>query len=119
LQTLDLEPYQYSRVNLTGVRLIDPESSIVQDILQSPSLNWNLVDGSQLKVEAALTYDAVQLFASGYARLRDSIKGNLKKLFCNGTETWEHGFSLNNYMRNVREIIVYINVFEYKQSNKI
>ncbi|EFN71373.1 Glutamate receptor, ionotropic kainate 2 [Camponotus floridanus] len=100
LQTLDLEPYQYSGVNLTGVRLINPQSPIVQRILQSRSLNWNLTNGSHLKVEPALAYDAVQLFASGYARLRDSVEGNLKKLFCNGTEVWGHGSSLSNYMRN-------------------
>ena len=119
MQSLDLEPYQYSGVNLTGVRLIDPESSIVQDILQSPSLNWNLVDSSQLRVEAALAYDAVQLFASGYSRLRDSVKGNLKKLFCNRTETWGHGYSLSNYMRNVCGTELLFNVYEYEQSNRV
>ncbi|XP_070167336.1 glutamate receptor ionotropic, kainate 2-like isoform X1 [Polyergus mexicanus] len=100
LQTLDLEPYQYSGVNITGVRLINPESSIVQRTLQFRSLNWNLTNGSHLKVEAALAYDAVQLFAKGYARLRDSVNGNTKKLFCNRTEIWGHGFSLSNYMRS-------------------
>ncbi|XP_032677549.1 glutamate receptor ionotropic, kainate 2-like isoform X2 [Odontomachus brunneus] len=102
LQTLDLEPYRYSGVNLTGVRLIDPESSTVQHILRARSLNWNLTDGSRLRVEPALAYDAVQLFANGYARLRDSVRGNFRKLFCNRTETWGHGFSLSNYMRNER-----------------
>jgi len=48
-------------VNLTGVRLIDPESSIVRRTLQSRSLNWNLIDGSHLRVEAALAYDVVRL----------------------------------------------------------
>ncbi|EFN84995.1 Glutamate receptor, ionotropic kainate 2 [Harpegnathos saltator] len=102
LQTLDLESHQYSGVNLTGVRLIDPDSPTVRRVLRSRSLNWGLTDGSHLRVESALAYDAVQLFASGYARLRDSVKGNLKKLFCNRTETWGHGFSLSNYMRNER-----------------
>ncbi|XP_020295440.1 glutamate receptor ionotropic, kainate 2-like isoform X1 [Pseudomyrmex gracilis] len=98
LQTLDLEAYKYSGVDITGVRLVDPESPIVRHILKS--LNWKLANGSHLKTEAALAYDAVQLFASGYARLRDSVKGNLKKLFCNRTETWRHGYSLSNYIRN-------------------
>ncbi|XP_077258767.1 glutamate receptor ionotropic, kainate 2-like isoform X6 [Temnothorax americanus] len=102
LQTLDLEPYQYSGVNLTGVRLIDPKSSIVRRALRSRNFKWNLPDGSHLRVEAALAYDAVQLFASGYARLRKGIKGNLKNLSCSSTEVWEHGFSLSNYMRNER-----------------
>ncbi|XP_014479810.1 PREDICTED: glutamate receptor ionotropic, kainate 2-like [Dinoponera quadriceps] len=100
LQTLDLKPYQYSGMNLTGIRLIDPESSTVRHILRA--LNWNLTDGSHLRVTSALAYDAVQLFASGYARLRDSVEGDLKRLSCNDTETWGHGFSLSNFMRNER-----------------
>ncbi|XP_072745112.1 glutamate receptor ionotropic, kainate 2-like isoform X2 [Anoplolepis gracilipes] len=100
LQTVSLEPYKYSGVNLTGVRLINPESPIVQRILQFRAFNWNLTNSSDLKVEAALAYDAVQLFARGYARLYDSVKGNIKKLFCNRTEIWGHGFSLSNYIRN-------------------
>ncbi|KAG7201425.1 hypothetical protein KM043_004185 [Ampulex compressa] len=99
LQTLDLEPYQYSGVNLTGVRLIDPESPVVQRILGARSLNWNLTKRSHLRVEAALTYDAVQLFAAGYARLRNSARGNLKRLLCNDSQSWEHGYSLSNFMR--------------------
>ncbi|KAL0117227.1 hypothetical protein PUN28_010223 [Cardiocondyla obscurior] len=99
LQTLDLEPYQYSGVNLTGVRLIDPESSVVRNIRRR-FLRWNLTNGSHLRVEAALAYDAVQLFASGYARLRNGINENFKKLSCNSTEIWGHGVSLSNYMRN-------------------
>lgn len=90
---------------MTGVRLIDPESWMVRRVLQSRALNWSLTDGSRLTVESALAYDAVQLFASGYARMRDIVRGNLKKLFCNRTEVWGHGFSLSNYMRNVRAII--------------
>lgn len=111
LQTLDLEPYKYCGVNLTGLRLIDPESPFVRNILQSRSLNWNLTEVSHLRVEPALAYDAIQLFASGYARLRDSVNGNLKRLFCNRTETWGHGFSLINYMRSVCATIIYTRVF--------
>lgn len=81
------------------MRIIDPENPIVRHILKS--FNWKLADGSHLRTEAALAYDAVQLFASGYARLRNSIKRNFTRLFCNGTETWGHGYSLSNYIRNV------------------
>lgn len=103
MQTLDLEPYQYSGVNLTGVRLIDPK--IDRHTLQS----LNLADGSHLRVEAALAYDAVQLFASSYARLLCNSEENLEKLSCNRMKIWEHSFSLSNYIRNVCAIIIYNN----------
>ncbi|CAK9800338.1 Glutamate receptor ionotropic, kainate 2 [Anthophora plagiata] len=99
LQTIDLEPYQFSGVNFTGVRLIDPESPIVTSIVEMHKNEWGLDDPKQLRVEPALMYDAVQLFARAFKRLKDAIKGDVKQLPCNGTVSWEHGYSLNNFMR--------------------
>ncbi|XP_050585066.1 glutamate receptor ionotropic, kainate 2-like [Bombus affinis] len=99
LQTIDLEPYQYSGVNFTGVRLIDPESPLVTSVVEMHKYEWGLDDPSKLRVEPALMYDAVQLFARAFKRLRDTIKANVKTLPCDGTVSWEHGFSLNNFMR--------------------
>ncbi|XP_076245602.1 glutamate receptor ionotropic, kainate 2 [Calliopsis andreniformis] len=98
LQTIDLEPYQFSGVNFTGVRLIDPENPIVTTIIEKHKHEWGL-DATQLRVEPALMYDAVQLFARAFKRLKDAIKGDVKQLPCNGTLSWEHGESLSNFMR--------------------
>ncbi|XP_053993470.1 glutamate receptor ionotropic, kainate 2-like [Hylaeus volcanicus] len=98
-QTLDLEPYQFSGVNFTGVRLIDPESELVNRTVEMHKNEWGLDDPSQLRVEPALMYDAVQLFARAFKRLKDAIKGDVKQLSCNGTLSWEHGYSLSNFMR--------------------
>ncbi|XP_076624322.1 glutamate receptor ionotropic, kainate 2 isoform X1 [Colletes latitarsis] len=98
-QTLDLEPYQFSGVNFTGVRLIDPNSTIVQNIVKMHKNEWGLTDPSQLRVEPALMYDAVQLFARAFKRLKDAIHGDVKQLSCNGSLSWEHGYSLSNFMR--------------------
>lgn len=38
LHTIDLEPYQYSATNITGVRLYDPEDPRVQQITEY----WNI-----------------------------------------------------------------------------
>lgn len=102
LQTLDLEPYQYSGVNFTGVRLIDPEDQIALEILAKHKNKWGLDDLSQLRVEPALMYDAVQLFARAFKQLKDATKGDVKVLSCNGGDRWEHGLSLSNFMRSVR-----------------
>ncbi|XP_076178431.1 glutamate receptor ionotropic, kainate 2 isoform X2 [Ptiloglossa arizonensis] len=99
LQTLDLEPYQFSGVNFTGVRLIDPTSSIVNDTFDMHKNEWGLDDPTKLRVEPALMYDAVQLFAKAFNHLQDAIEGDVKQLSCNGSESWEHGYSLNNFIR--------------------
>ncbi|KAK1127291.1 hypothetical protein K0M31_003835 [Melipona bicolor] len=97
LQTIDLEPYQFSGVNFTGVRLIDPEKPLVASIVEMHKHEWNLNYPSQLRVEPALMYDAVQLFARAFNRLKYTIE--VKSLPCNGSVSWEHGYSLNNFMR--------------------
>ncbi|XP_011691569.1 PREDICTED: glutamate receptor ionotropic, kainate 2-like, partial [Wasmannia auropunctata] len=84
LQTLDLEPYQFSGVNFTGLRLIDPEDQIVQQTYNRHENEWGLDGPSQLQVEPALMYDAVQLFARAFKQLNDSIKGNIRTLSCTG-----------------------------------
>ena len=99
LQTLDLEPYQFSGVNFTGVRLIDPENPVVTNAVEMHRNEWGFDDPSQLRVEPALMYDAVQLFARAFKRLKDAVKGDVKQLPCNGTISWEHGYSLSNFIR--------------------
>lgn len=32
MHTIDLEPYQYSGTNITSIRMVDPESEIVQQV---------------------------------------------------------------------------------------
>lgn len=101
LQTLDLEPYQYSGVNFTGVRLINPEDEALE-ILDKHKKEWGLDDLSQLRVEPALMYDAVQLFARAFKQLKDATRGDVKVLSCNESDRWENGLSLSNFMRSVR-----------------
>lgn len=100
LQTLDLEPYQYSGVNFTGVRLIDPEDSIVKLAVKRHKNEWGLSDALQLRVEPALMYDAVQLFARAFKQLEDATNGTVTYLSCDGKKRWEHGLSLSNFMRS-------------------
>lgn len=108
LQSLDLEPYQFSGVNFTGVRLIDPEDPIVEHIVWKHQNVWDLDDSSKLQVEPALMYDAVQMFAQAFKQLKNATKVDVKELQCNGNERWEHGLSLSNFMRSVSSNVSHI-----------
>lgn len=102
LHTLDLEPYQYSGVNFTGVRLVDVESPDAQKTFNDFLYEMENVDSlGQLRVEPALMYDAVQLFARAFKRFQDAVKGNVRSLSCDGADNWELGESLRNYLRTV------------------
>lgn len=102
LHTLDLEPYQYSGVNFTGIRLVDIENPDCQDTFNDYLSDMGLESLSGLSTEAALTYDSVQFFARAFKRAKDSLDGDIKKMTCDSLETWEFGASLSNYLRTVR-----------------
>lgn len=114
-QTLDLEPYQYSGVNVTGVRMINPEDPYLLETFENFHLDWNLTNPSELTVEAALTFDAVQLFARGMALLDNSVTGHLKRLACNESDSWEFGNSLSNFIRAVSCIFCLFVLFFFFQ----
>lgn len=40
LHTINLEPYQYGGTNITGVRMVDPNSKIVQSAVK----NWGYLE---------------------------------------------------------------------------
>lgn len=52
-----------------------------------------------ITTEAALMYDAVHLFAKALDDLDNSREVDIKKLYCEGDQTWQHGSSLINYMK--------------------
>ena len=54
-----------------------------------------------LQTETALIYDAVHLYAQALNDLDRSQEINTKPLSCDGSETWQHGNSLVNYMKLV------------------
>ncbi len=52
-----------------------------------------------------MIYDAVQLFAQALHDLDHSQDITTRPLSCDGTETWQHGNSLVNYMKLVCDYI--------------
>ncbi|OXU29874.1 hypothetical protein TSAR_002822 [Trichomalopsis sarcophagae] len=58
-------------------------------------------DFDETLTETALMYDAVHLFARALHVLDASQQIDIKPLSCDLTNTWDHGYSLINYMKNV------------------
>lgn len=100
MQTLDLEPYSYTGMNFTGIRMIDPDNEKVQELYNGVA-DLGLSAANELRVEHALMFDAVHLFAHAFKQLSEAIEGDVKQLACNASENWEHGISLSNFMRSV------------------
>ncbi|XP_055852904.1 glutamate receptor ionotropic, kainate 2-like [Episyrphus balteatus] len=100
LQTIDLEPYQHSDVNITGFRLVSPENQRVIEILKSidnseQSSSQNI--SCPLNVNMALVYDGVQLLVETlkYVNFRPV------QLNCNDDSSWDKGYTLINYMKSL------------------
>ncbi|KAG4072066.1 hypothetical protein HA402_015565 [Bradysia odoriphaga] len=113
MHTIDLEPYQYSGTNITGIRLVDPENPMMAHITncmgeseeaktEEESENYDSEEEAEeitLRVQEALTFDGVLLLAEALKQLNgDQLKP--KKLNCNNNEAWENGNSITNFMRN-------------------
>ncbi|XP_059617774.1 uncharacterized protein LOC132262512 [Phlebotomus argentipes] len=107
LHTIDLEPYQYSDTNITGIRLIDPED---QRLLQVTDFWKNLHEEENLelpdsmmpaniKTEVALTFDSVLLFADAFNQLHGTKQLKPVSLNCDDGDTWINGYSIVNYMK--------------------
>ena len=89
-------------MNITGLRLIDPDDSDSIAIFDEYLYEMGLEDLSKMRVEWALMFDAVQLFGRAFKQFKDAVKGNIRALACDGYDNWEHGASLANFMRAVR-----------------
>lgn len=115
MHTIDLEPYQYSGTNITGVRLVDPENPLMLKVSQFINETMSekeeeIVDGLQpdrMRTQTALVYDAVLLLTESLKQLDAGEQEMADKLSpprgltCGNLETWEHGNSITNFMRNV------------------
>jgi glutamate receptor, ionotropic, invertebrate len=122
MHTIDLEPYQYSGTNITGVRLIDPEDPYIQHItnffnmseyLNSKEISPGLT-AAQMRVETALMFDSVYLFAEALKNFgielknsREPSKFETMSMKCKDQTTWKHGLSLYNYIKMVSPIGVF------------
>lgn len=98
---MDLEPYQYTGANFTGVRILNPDEQEPELIFDHELAEMGLEDLSKLPLEAALMFDAVYIFARAFKRFKDAVKGDARTLDCTALDSWEHGTSLSNFIRDV------------------
>ncbi|XP_055081792.1 glutamate receptor ionotropic, kainate 1 [Periophthalmus magnuspinnatus] len=96
LFALDLEPYRYSGVNMTGFRLLnidDPQvASVVErwamERMQAPSKIENGMMEGMMTTEAALMYDAVYMVATASQRASQITVSSLQ---CHRHKPWRFG----------------------------
>ncbi|XP_055610691.1 glutamate receptor ionotropic, kainate 2 isoform X2 [Uranotaenia lowii] len=110
LHTIDLEPYQYSGTNITGIRLVDPEEEKIHQVTEFLNTSQiaktlELKEGlnpATMRVETALMYDAVLLFAEALKHLIGIDPPHPLEpipLKCEDDVTWKNGYSIINYMK--------------------
>nr|XP_018900134.1 PREDICTED: glutamate receptor ionotropic, kainate 3-like [Bemisia tabaci] len=105
LHAMDLEPFQYSGTNITGMRLFDPDDPQVQNVVRywidSELSEGRILDMTpeKLPVEAALIHDAVLLFAKAFEHLNMSEELASAPLQCEEASSWDQGYSVINYMK--------------------
>ncbi|XP_055684020.1 glutamate receptor ionotropic, kainate 2-like [Lutzomyia longipalpis] len=107
LHTIDLEPYQYSGTNITGVRLYDPEDPRVQQIteywrIQARTVDQELSPGLQahnLSTETVLVFDSVIMYAEALKQLKGIRQLRPVQLNCDDNLTWSSGSSIMNFIK--------------------
>ncbi|KAG4072084.1 hypothetical protein HA402_015583 [Bradysia odoriphaga] len=125
MHTIDLEPYQYSGTNITGIRLVDPSNPIMEGITkllvdlepkeddvtaeadsnEDPKTadgedeSESSTDPVKVTVQHALIYDGFLLLAEAFQQFKVA-ELRPKTLSCSNNEAWEYGNSITNFMRN-------------------
>ncbi|KAF0290304.1 Glutamate receptor ionotropic, kainate 2 [Amphibalanus amphitrite] len=98
-ETFDLEDFRYNRVNMTGYRLVDTSSGLVQASLASmeqfqPVSSVMVPATNVIKAETALIYDAVNAFAHGLHALTGAGRVPTPNVTCDLLNTWNGGLQL-------------------------
>lgn len=109
MQTIDLNPYQYSETNITGIRIVDPDDEDVLEAARMLQENREslgkeheaseYVAAWKLQVETALMFDAVTLFALALKEFETVNKFNITPLDCTTSDNWAHGHSIINFIK--------------------
>ncbi|XP_068126706.1 glutamate receptor ionotropic, kainate 1 isoform X1 [Hyperolius riggenbachi] len=107
LFALDLEPYRYSGVNMTGFRLLNIDNPQVSSVVDKwsmerlqapPKPETGLLDG-MMTTDAALMYDAVYMVAVATQR---AIQMTVSSLQCHRHKPWRFGPRFMNLIKEAR-----------------
>ncbi|XP_075219248.1 glutamate receptor ionotropic, kainate 2-like isoform X3 [Lycorma delicatula] len=109
--TIDFEEFKFGQTNITALRMLDPSSAILQKAVQDwifDEMNHNRtasVTSNNLKIQSALMYDAVHLFAEAWIKL-GSLYTTPVPIDCYSKEGVQksiikisNGFRLLNFMK--------------------
>ncbi|NXC89916.1 GRIK1 protein, partial [Cercotrichas coryphoeus] len=109
LFALDLEPYRYSGVNMTGFRLLNIENPHVSSVVDKwsmerlqapPKPETGLLDG-MMTTEAALMYDAVYMVAVASQRAAQMTVSSLQ---CHRHKPWRFGPRFMNLIKEASRL---------------
>ncbi|NXC64679.1 GRIK1 protein, partial [Aleadryas rufinucha] len=109
LFALDLEPYRYSGVNMTGFRLLNIDNPHVSSVVEKwsmerlqapPKPETGLLDG-MMTTEAALMYDAVYMVAVASQRAAQLTVSSLQ---CHRHKPWRFGPRFMNLIKEARRV---------------
>ncbi|NXW45783.1 GRIK1 protein, partial [Nyctiprogne leucopyga] len=110
LFALDLEPYRYSGVNMTGFRLLNIDNPQVSSVIEKwsmerlqapPKPETGLLDG-MMTTEAALMYDAVYMVAVASQRASQMTVSSLQ---CHRHKPWRFGPRFMNLIKEARNSV--------------
>ncbi|XP_061636971.1 glutamate receptor ionotropic, kainate 1 isoform X2 [Phyllopteryx taeniolatus] len=107
LFALDLEPYRYSGVNMTGFRLLNIDNPKVASVverwaterLQAPSKAESGMMEGMMTTEASLMYDAVYMVAAASQRAAQITVSSLQ---CHRHKPWRFGARFMNMLKDVQ-----------------
>ncbi|XP_034489043.1 glutamate receptor ionotropic, kainate 2, partial [Drosophila innubila] len=120
LHTYELEEYKYSEVNITGIRMFDPDKKEVRDLIDT--LNHELGEietldfgSSPITLQMALTYDAVRVIAE----TTNNLPYQPQQLNCSERHdnVQRDGSTFRNYMRTMEIVEKTITGRIYFQGN--
>nr|CAD7601759.1 unnamed protein product [Timema genevievae] len=106
--TLDFSEFEHLQTNVTFLRLIDPNSpevvNAVNDWVHGEREYGRVLNirPETVRVEAALMYDAVNLFAKAITQLDNNNLIEVTPLNCESGNIWPYGFALKNYMKHIK-----------------
>ncbi|XP_043939770.1 glutamate receptor ionotropic, kainate 3 [Protopterus annectens] len=107
LYALDLEPYRYSGINITGFRILNIENPQVSSITEkwaierlksTPKSVSGLLDGI-MTTDAALMYDAVHIVSVSYQR---APQMTVNALQCHRHKPWRFGGRFMNFIKEAQ-----------------
>lgn len=121
--TIDIEPFQYSGTNFTGIRLIDPNDEDLKEAVQvfRTKMENNGMEmpigltAEFMMVETALMFDAVLIFNEAIQQLNFTRGLKTMPLNCLDVSSWKYGYSIVNFMKTVN--IFYIRLIHNIHNN--